>query len=76
MYDLTTEEGVKAFNNRVPVNSDGTPYDEAEDAWFIKGIGKMMFIIPSDNIFENFDAKFSKFMKSLAPSDSTELTTK
>ena len=67
MYDLTTEEGVEAFNNRVPVNSDGTPYDEAQDAWFIKAIGKMMFIIPSENVAEKFDAKFSKFMKSLAP---------
>ncbi len=70
MYDLTTDEGVEAFNNRVPVNSDGTPYVEAEDASFMKAIANFKWfklLIPAEDAFEKLDAKFSKLMRSLAP---------
>jgi len=51
-YNLDTDEGVKAFNNRTPVNSDGTPYNEAKDARFIK----MFPLGIKENLFEIFDA--------------------
>ena len=62
LYDLTTDEGIEAFNNRVPVNSDGTLYDEKEDAKFMKRIAKVMRL-PNEDYFEKIDAKFSKAVR-------------
>jgi len=49
MWDFTTDEGIEAFNNRSLIGSDGTPYNEATDAKFIKSLGK--FVLPTE--FEN-----------------------
>jgi len=57
-YDLTTDEGIEAFNNRTPVNTDGTPYDEAEDAKYIK----KLLNVPT-NIFELLDSKITNMFK-------------
>lgn len=64
MYDLTTAEGVKAFNNRVPM-SGGKPYDESNDAKFMKMLFGVMRL-PDVNLFERIDAKFSAGMRAVA----------
>jgi len=61
-YDLSTDEGIQAFNSRIPKNPDGTLYEETQDAKLIKSL---YIFSKGPSLGEILDEKITSILNSI-----------